>query len=253
MLLSRPRSAALIATAAVATSAALAVPGSAEAPVASVTVSECSKGPEVSDRFVAFRGAMRQVEGSETMWMRFDLQERAGDRPFARVRIPGLGMWRKSRPDVPRFVHRQRVLELAEGSEYRGRVRFRWLDSASKVVKATVRRSASCRMGGQLPNLVVEQIRAKPATGSAGAQRYEVRVVNRGRAAVTAADVSLDLDGAAVDTVAVGALEPGEMRHLFVNGPACRGAARAEADPADTVIESSESDNVLKLRCPLQP
>jgi len=196
---------------------------------------------------------MRQVETSETMWMRFELQERAGDQPFARVRIPGLGVWRKSRPAVPRFVHRQQVRELAEGLEYRGRVQFRWFDSGGNVVKKAVRRSASCREGGELPNLAVEQIRGKPVTGSAGFQRYEVRVGNRGRAAVTGASVSVSVDGAAVDTVAVGALEPGETRQLFVNGPACKGSARAEVDPTDTVIETSESDNVLKSRCPLRP
>ena len=91
--------------------AALAVPGSAEAPVAGVRVTECSRGPEAADRFVEFRGAMRQVAGSETMWMRFGLQERPGDRAFAKVRVPDLGVWRKSRPGVPRFVYRQQVRE----------------------------------------------------------------------------------------------------------------------------------------------
>jgi len=78
-----------------------------------------------------------------------------------------------------------------------------------------------------------------------------VRVVNRGRAAVDGADLALAVDAAALDTVAVGALEPGETRQVSVNGPACKGWARAEADPADSVIESSESDNVLRSRCPL--
>ena len=251
MLLSRPRLAALIAATAVAVPAALAVPGSAAAPVAGVRVSECSKGPEAKDRFVEFRGAMQQVAGSETMRMRFSLQERLGDRAFAKVRTPGLGVWRKSRPGVMRFVHRQRVLELAEGSEYRARVRFRWYGGDGTVVRETVRRSAVCRQGGDLANLVVDRIRAKPVAGSPGVQRYQVRVVNRGSAAATKAEVALAVDGAAVDSVSVGPLEPGEARSEFVNGPACLAWVRAEADPADTVIEGSESDNVLRSRCPL--
>lgn len=252
MLCSRSRSRALIALAAVAVPAALAAPGAAGPPVASVSVSECSKGLQAADRFVEFRGAMRQVTGSETMWMRFGLRERLGDRPAAPVRVPGLGVWRKSRPGVPRFVHRQQVLELAEGSEYRARVHFRWYDADGNVVEKAVRRSATCRQGGDLPNLVVKRIRAQPVAGSPGLERYEVRVVNRGRAAATGADVSLAVDGASVDTVAVGSLEPGQGRKVFVNGPTCGRAVRAEADPEDALIESSESDNRLRSRCPLR-
>jgi subtilase family serine protease len=37
-------------------------------------------------------------------------------------------------------------------------------------------------------------------------------VVNRGSAAAPGAEVSLAVDGAAVDTVLVGSLEPGEAR-----------------------------------------
>ncbi len=251
MLHLSPRLAALVAATAVAVPAALAVPGSAKAPVAGVRVSECSTGPEANDRFVEFRGAMQQTAGSETMWMRFGLQERLGDRAFARTRVPGLGMWRKSRPGVLRFVHRQQVLALAEGSEYRARVHFRWYDADGELVKETVRRSPSCRQQGNLPNLVVNQIRANPAAGPPGVDRYEVRVVNRGRAAVDGAELALAVDAAALDTVAVGALEPGEGRQVSVNGPACKKWARAEADPADTVGESSESDNVLRSPCPL--
>ncbi len=233
--------------------AALAVPGSAGVPVAAVGVTGCSTGPDVEDRFVEFRGAMSQVPGSETMWMRFALQERLGDRPFARVRLLGIGVWRKSRPGVTRFVHRQQVTELAEGSEYRARVQFRWYDADGTVVRRLVRRSPSCRQDGELPDLVVRQIRVNAVKRSPEIHRYELRVANRGSAAATGAEVSLVIDGAAVDTVAVGSLEPGEARQVFVNGPACARAARAEADPADTVIESSESDNVRRARCPVRP
>lgn len=249
MARSRSLLTALIAAAAVAVPAAFAVPGSAQAPTAGVKVTECAQGSEAKDRFVEFRGVMRQVPGSQTMWMRFGLQERLGDRPFLRVRPPGLGVWRKSRPGVAAFAYRQEVRELQAGSEYRARVRFRWYDAQGDLVRQAVRRSASCREGGQLPNLAVKRIRAEPVTESPGLQRYAIRVVNRGSGATEGADVSLDVDGAAVDTVAVGALAPGQSRDVFVNGPACRFGVRAHADPSDVVVESAESDNVLRRRC----
>jgi hypothetical protein len=99
---------------------------------------------------------MRRVPRSETMGMRFELQERVAHRDFERVRAPGLSVWRKSMSGVKRFVHRQEVLALAEGSEYRARVRFRWYDADGNAVKQAVRRSASCRQEGDLPNLVIK-------------------------------------------------------------------------------------------------
>ena len=187
------------------------------------------------------------------MWMRFGLQERLGDRDFERVRTPGLGGWRKSMPGVKRFVHRQEVLALAEGSEYRARVQFRWYGAGGEVVRAAVRRSAICRQPGDLANLQVARIGARPITTSPGVARYALKVVNRGGAVAPGVHVRLAVDGAKVDTVTVGTLEAGESRVVFVNGPECGGTARAEADPADTVVESDESDNVLANRCPLRP
>ena len=236
--------------AAVAAPAAFALPGS-EAPIARVSVAECSQGPEAKDRFVEFRGTMAQLAGGETMWMRFGLQERLGDRSFQKVRAPGLGAWRKSMTGVKRFVHRQEVLALAEGSEYRARVQFRWVDGGGQVVQHAVRRSGVCRQPGDLANLQVARIGARRMVASPGVARYAVKVVNRGAAAAPDVQVRLAVDRANVDTAAVGTLEPGEGRVVFVNGPECGRRVRADADPADTVVESDESDNALAIRCPL--
>lgn len=124
--------------------------------MADVRVTECENGPEARDRSVEFRGAMRRVPRSETMGMRFELQERVAHPDFERVPAPGLSVWRKSMPGVKRFVHRQEVLALAEGSEYRARVHFRWYDADGNAVKQAVRRSPSCRQEGDLPNLVIK-------------------------------------------------------------------------------------------------
>lgn len=224
--------------------------GSAGAPLAGVKVTECSRGAEPEDRFVEFRGAMRRVDGTETMGMRFALLERLGGRPAAKVRLPDLGVWRRSRPGVMRFAHRQRVLELAESSRYRVLVRYRWFDGDGQVIRKAARRSAACRQGGDLPDLVVAEISAASVPGPLGIHRYDVRLVNRGTAPAAEASVSLAVDGAVLDTIAAGVLKPGESRVLSVNGPICRGLVRAQADPLDTVLESGEAGNVLKSGCP---
>lgn len=186
------------------------------------------------------------------MAMRFVLQERRGDRDPETVHAPGLGVWQKSAAGVKWFVYRQRVTALAEGSDYRARVQFRWYDPAGRVVREAVRASRVCRQPGDLANLRVTRIRAHRLAGSPGVTRYALKVVNRGDATAPSGAVELSVDGAKVDTAIVGGLEPGEGRVAFVNGPDCAGSVRAEADPADSVIESDESDNGLALRCPLR-
>lgn len=216
---------------------------------AKVRVVECERGASAEQRQAVFRGAMRTIEGSERMGMRFTLLERIGGRRFDAVAAPGLEVWRKSRPGVRRFVHRQRVVALAAGARYRMVVDFRWYGSDGEVVRRARRRSSTCRQPGRLPNLRVVRIAGRPADGARGTERYSIRVVNSGRAAADAVDVSLSVDGAEIDTAQVGRLAPGEASRAFVNGPSCNRSLEARVDPDDIVAESSERDNVLRRRC----
>src|SRR5918997_7160992 len=237
--------AALVATLAAA-SAAVAMAGAGDAgarPSALVRVVECSRGPEALDRHATFRAAMRRVPRTARMWMRFTLQERVGDGRFRTVRAPGLGAWRKSHPAVRRFSHRQRVLELAEGSAYRTVVGFRWYDTEGELIRRTRRRSKPCDQPGLLPNLGIRHIGGgQPLAGAPGSATYTVRIANRGRATAPRFGVSLAVDGHDVDTQSVAALAPGNVRQLVFAGPVCAGAVTARADPGDAVREGSERD-----------
>ena len=183
------------------------------------------------------------------MWMRFTLQERAPEGRYATVRAPGLGIWRKSREGVGRFAHRQRVLDLAQGSRYRAVVHYRWYSKAGERLRTARRVSSACRQG-PLPNLQVESLEGNRVTGSPGTVRYVVRVANVGRATATGVAVSLAVDGGVIDTPVVGAILPGEVRRAVVHGPPCSSSLEAVADPGRTVRESHESDNVRAAACP---
>ena len=243
-------------TALVATLAAAATAGAGDAgarPTALVRVVECSRGPAVLDRHATFRAAMRRLPHTERMWMRFTLQERVGDGRFRTVRAPGLGTWRKSHPHVRRFSHRQRVLELAEGAAYRTVVGFRWYDGDGELIRRTRRRSKPCDQPGLLPNLGLLGIGGgQPLAAAPGSATYTVRIANRGRATAPRHGVSLAVDGHDVDTQAVAALAPGDVRQLVFAGPVCAGSVTARADPDDAVREVSERDNVLTAGCPLR-
>jgi hypothetical protein len=215
-------------------------------PLTAAKVVECSTGPTAAERFAVFRGAVRRVPGTERMWIKFSLQERAGG-PFRRVVAPGLAIWRKSRPGVRRFAVRQRVLALGEGAAYRVGVSFRWYDENGELLRRARRLSSVCRQGGVLPNLRVARVTGR-RTGATVS--YGVDVVNRGRAPSTATALALSVDGATVDSPPVEPLAPGETRRVFVNGPLCTASVTATVDPADVVREGNERDNTRTTPCP---
>ena len=215
-------------------------------PLVAAKVLECSTGLLPADRFALFRGSARRVSGTERMWIRFTLQERAGGR-FRRVLAPGLGTWRKSRPGVRRFAVRQRVLELGEGAAYRVAVSFRWYDEGGELLRRKRKLSPLCRQGGALPNLRVLRVGGR-RTGAT--VRYAVDVVNRGRAASSATALALAVDGDTVDSPPIGPLGAGESRRVFVNGPPCVASVTATVDPGDLVREGNERDNGRTAACP---
>jgi CARDB len=202
----------------------------------------------VAEHEAAFYARMRDLEGSDRMAMRFTLLERTGTEGFAPVRASGLGRWHRSRSGVAAFGYRQGVRNLLEDAVYRMKVDFRWYSSEGDLVEALHRRSPACRQYAARPNLRARVLGARGG-GVRGVVRYRVRVSNEGRAAASAVPVSLTVDGDAVDTVTVGALEPGEEAVLTIRGPACRNTVKVEADPDGTIAESSEDDNTDSVAC----
>jgi len=222
--------------------------GAASAP-AEVKVTGCKRGASPAERRVEFRGAMSRVPRTARMWMRFTLQERAPEGQFTTVKAPGLSVWRKSRERVAGFAHRQRVVDLAQGSSYRAVVHYRWYSRDGDRLRRARRISSTCRQG-PLPNLRVASIAGARVSGSPGTVRYVVRVANEGRATATNVAVSLAVDGGVIDTPVVGTIEPGDVRRAVVNGPPCQSSLEAVADPGGLVRESFESDNVRAAACP---
>ncbi|MBA3263752.1 MAG: hypothetical protein H0T69_15005 [Thermoleophilaceae bacterium] len=199
-----------------------------------------------------FVAHMRPVTGSDRMWLRFKLLEKA-DAGFRSLKAPGLGRWRKSKPGVGVFAYRQAVRGLEAGSLYRAEVDFRWYDASANIIQTARRRSAVCRQFDVLPNLTATPIGTK-AMSRQGVERYRVLVTNEGIAPATGVPVRLTVDGDVVDTVIVPALVPAERRVVIIPGPACTSSVEAQADPDGVIVESSESDNAHEVSCAdLQP
>jgi len=210
---------------------------------ASVKLRECS----IEDASALFVARVHQIAGSDHMWLRFKLLEK-GDSGFHSLKAPGLGRWRKSKPQVGTFAYRQAVRGLEAGSLYRAEVDFRWYDASGNVIQTAKRRSRACRQFDVLPNLAAKPVAAK-ALRQQGVVAYRVLVTNEGIAAATGVPVRLTVDGDVVDTVTVPALLPAERRVITIQGPACTRSVKAEADPDGVIVESSEADNAREVAC----
>ena len=209
---------------------------------ASVRVLDCDRAGQEA----LFRAAMRRIAGTRRMAIRFTLLERdPGDR-FRRIRAPGLTRWKKSRAGVRRFAHRQRVRGLSNGSDYRVRVDYRWLDGDGRVIRGRRLDSRTCSLA-VLPNLKVSGIESTP---EGAGSRYAIGVENAGEAHSPETSVRLGVDGNHQGFATVPPLAPGESAAVSVSGQRCLLRVRAVVDPALSVRESSEGDNVLAHGCP---
>jgi hypothetical protein len=229
--------------AALATAALPAVADAAPLP-ASVKLVECS----IEQHSAAFNARMKQLSGATRMAMRFTLFEETGADAVTRVKIPGLRRWHFSKPGVKAFAYRQGFRNLPENASHRVRVDFRWYDPSGAEVERARRRSPRCRQFVELPNLVA-RITAVLPTQVVGVVRYEAIARNTGKAAASAVDVRLTVDGTVVDTVTLASLAPGEQRSVAIRGPQCQRLVKLEADPEQAIAESSDDDNVFELAC----
>jgi CARDB len=183
--------------------------------------------------------------------MRFRLEEQYGGRRFTKVSSPDLRGWRKSRQGVHSYSYSQSVTGLTAGESYRAQVQFRWLDSHGDTLLQVRRHSGVCTQPGDLPNLQVLGVVARPGIVP-GTEAYTVNVVNSGVSEADRVAVQLVVDGATPDTTTIDLLGPGEVRAIHFTGPGCRHRVRATVDPSDAVHETAESDNSLAGGCPPQ-
>jgi CARDB len=233
-----------------AAAAALIVPpASAGAPApAVVKVRACETGDASRERLATFYGRMRAVPGTHRMQMRFTLIDRSSGRAGL-VPTPKLAKWRKSKPGVMRFGYSQTIVGLQRGAAYAVTVEFRWRDERGKTIKRLRRTSSDCRQEGELPNLAVAGIEAKPGD-AVGTFDYEISVVNKGGEDARAFRVDLLVDGATADAAEIDLLEPGETVSVEISGPACQSRIRAVIDRRNAVRETIEDDNGRSVRCP---
>jgi hypothetical protein len=229
---------------------------SAQAPVyplaVKAKVTDCHRGPQLADRYAVFVGQMPALQGTQRMWMRFDLYERPHNSGswLRVVDVPTFGVWEKSKPGKPGFIYTKRVDQLQAPASYRATVRFRWYDAHGKLQRAAVRTSPTCRQPDPRPDLTVGKVTAAKAT--AGRLRYAIRVRNDGRSDAAAFDTVLTVAGAAQPAVSVAGLPAGGATTVTVLAPACAPGStiRIALDPADVIDEIHEGNNVAIRPCP---
>src|SRR3954464_996410 len=192
---------------------------------------------------------MYAVKGTDRMAMRFTLIDRAGAGPAQVVDSPALAQWRKSHHGVSRFGYAQSVAGLDVGGVYAMQVQFRWIDAAGRVIRSVKGTSDACRQQGELPNLSITRVAARPGESS-GTELYSVDVTNTGQGEARFVSVDIFVDGAGADAATVDVVKPGETVTVRFTGPVCKRAVRAMADKGKPGRETKEDENVLRAGSP---
>lgn len=219
------------------------------APSTFLNVRECKVGNTARERQATYYARMFAVKGTNQMAMRFTLIDRSGSGPPKVVDNSALAQWRKSFAGVQRFGYAQSVAGLDVGGVYAVQVQFRWTDVHGRVIRSVTRTSRACRQQGELPNLQITRVAARPGT-TFGTELYSVDLTNSGAGDAHFVGVDLFVDGAGADSARVDLVKAGTTVKVRFTGPACKSAVRAVADPADKVKETNEDDNVLRTACP---
>jgi hypothetical protein len=233
--------------------ACLAAPSVAAArPPARALLADCVRSAEETQRAGAFVGEMRTVASADRMQMRFKLQARTPERwRWSAVSAPGFGTWLTSVPGTARYVYTKRVESLLAPASYRVQVRFRWLDSAGRIVRTAWDHSPVCRQPDPRPNLAVRSIRVERSSPPYQ-RRYVVTVRNAGRSEAEDSTLTLSVDGIPLAPEPVPALDAGEDALVTLRGPACWPGTLliAEVDSDEAIDERDEDDNSFSRLCP---
>jgi len=234
---------------------AAALPASAQPPVFNLPVkaklTDCHVGAQPADRFAVFVGQMPALQGTQRMWMRFDLFERTGSGSWQRVSVPKFGTWQKSLPGKPGFIYEKRVDQLQAPADYRTRIRFRWYDKNGKLQRSAQRTSRMCHEPDPRPDLAVGKVTA--TEHKQGRLQYLIRVRNDGRSDAGPFDTVLTIDGNPQPTATVAGLPAGGATTVSIVGMRCVLGSRIQIalDTGGTIDESRENNNTVSRPCPM--
>ncbi len=135
---------------------------------ATVTLEQCVTALVQSERTATVVGEMVAIPGTARMEIDIGLLERdTGEIQYRPVSAPGLGGWRSSAPGVKNYTYIKQVSNLAAPAFYRGSVRFRWLSSKGRVIKAEELRTPRCEQPAPAPT--GSEAPATTTTGSSSA------------------------------------------------------------------------------------
>ena len=212
-------------------------------PQAKVVACDMTSG----DRSATFYARMDSEPAASKLQIRLQLFQRLGrDDSWSKLDVPALRVWHSSQPGVKRFGWKQTVDALRMGGAYKARFQYRWLSAAGAVIDSATRETPVCR--GPLPNIAIGSLSIDPGP-TADTRSYRVEVLNTGKIDVGSVDVSLSVDKAVLDTIAVANLSPGETRLVTFTGPACQRSVSVQADPGNAIGETLETDNTRAFGC----
>jgi hypothetical protein len=222
----------------------------APAHAAQVVMLRCTHGATAAERSVTFEGRIAAVGRSKRMQMRFTLQARMPDRPWAKVAAAGFGTWITAPRGLSRYLYDKTVDGLLAPAGYRAVVDFRWRDAAGRVIHSSRETSRTCHQPDPRPNLTAGALSVQPAT-EPGRRRYVATLVNAGKGDAGPFEADFTREGTLLGSLQIAGLAAGAHRQVALAGPACTPGEQIAVvvDATHEVDESDEDDNVLSIVC----
>ncbi len=204
----------------------------------------CSTSDEAG-RSAVFSAAMPAKAGANRLQVRFDLFTRPdfGGLWKPVVGVPTFGQWDSATPGAGGLKVTKQVNGLRLGSAYRATVTFRWLAASGKVVRKLVRASRVCVQPDPRPDLAVA------ARGASGDLVVVVRNLGRpvGPFELRVASGARQLLSQKVSGLGAGRVRPLVFRELECDAGS---TVKVTVDPGESIVERSEANNTVELRCP---
>ena len=218
----------------------------------SATLSACHEDTVAANRYAIFASQMTAVDGSRTMAVNFELQERsAGSGGFATVVAPGFDTWVSSQPGVGIYTYNHEVTALPAPAAFRVLVRARWLDRHHRVIRSEIRVSPVCVQQTISPDLTIVAPLVRSAGSAAGTTIYSVTVRNDGTVAAGPFDIAFSVSGVALPDAPVSGLAAGATQVVQFTGPRCTAGSTliAAADPAGAIAEPANPNRTRTFAC----
>jgi hypothetical protein len=222
-------------------------------PSTSAKVNSCVSANTYANRKIELSGRMAALPSANggKLQMRFDVFRKFNEsRRFRLLTADGLGTWLgNTEPTATVYVRNIALTQIETATQYKARVRYRWLDADGNVVAKKTRYTKICKQTAKLPDPELLSVFKYPNPGEP-TTTYVVRIYNLSKSEAVNLPVSLAIDGQPPATQMIDSIEGKQLVNLtFSDLPSCTTEKYVRIDPFNVVRQRQEQRSDTRDVC----